>query len=121
MSSTIDLRTLSGGRPAAGQLNHDTYLTRTIWVIHTCIMTKATITVRDLRNHFPKVRKLVESEGEVLLTEKGKPKYRLILYTPTLDKKAPALDYWARLNSYQPQSMTEAQAREIHEENRGDR
>ena len=28
-------------------------------------------TVRDLRNRFPKVRKLVESEGEVLLTERG--------------------------------------------------
>jgi antitoxin (DNA-binding transcriptional repressor) of toxin-antitoxin stability system len=81
----------------------------------------STTTVRDLRNHFPKVRKLVETEGEVLLTEKGKPRYRLMLYTPPLDKKAPVIDYWARLNSYQPQTMTEAQARAVHEENRGDR
>jgi len=34
---------------------------------------------------------------------------------------APAVDYWARLNSYQPESLTEAQAQEVHEENRGDR
>jgi antitoxin (DNA-binding transcriptional repressor) of toxin-antitoxin stability system len=81
----------------------------------------ATATVRDLRNHFPKVRKLVLTEGEVLLTEKGEPKYRLTLYTPAPEKKAPVVDYWARLNSYQPQSLTAAQAREIHEENRGDR
>jgi antitoxin (DNA-binding transcriptional repressor) of toxin-antitoxin stability system len=82
---------------------------------------KSTTTIRDLRNHFPKVRKLVETEGEVLLTEKGKPKYRLMLYTPSPDKKAPPVDYWARLNSYQPESMTEAQARAVHEDNRGDR
>jgi antitoxin (DNA-binding transcriptional repressor) of toxin-antitoxin stability system len=82
---------------------------------------KATTTVRDLRNHFPKVRKLVEAEGEVLLTEKGKPKYRLVLYTPAPPQKAPAIDYWARLNSYQSHTMTEAQAHELHEVNRGDR
>ena len=38
--------------------------------------------IRDLRNRFPKVRRLVESHGEVILTEKGKPRYRLTLYTP---------------------------------------
>ena len=38
--------------------------------------------IRDLRNRFPKVRKPVESHGEVILTEKGKPRYRLTLYTP---------------------------------------
>lgn len=81
----------------------------------------ATTTVRDLRNHFPKVRKLVETEGEVLLTEKGKPRYRLTLYTPARTRKLPPIDYWARLNSYQPEAMTEAQARALHDENRGDR
>lgn len=33
--------------------------------------------IRDLRNQFPKVRKLVETHGEAILTEKGKPRYRL--------------------------------------------
>jgi antitoxin (DNA-binding transcriptional repressor) of toxin-antitoxin stability system len=81
----------------------------------------STITVRDLRNHFPKVRKAVEAEGEVLLTEKGQPRYRLTLYTPGRAKKPPPIDYWARLNAYQPRPMTKAQARALHEENRGDR
>jgi antitoxin (DNA-binding transcriptional repressor) of toxin-antitoxin stability system len=81
----------------------------------------ASATVRDLRNHFPKVRKLVESEGEVLLTEKGKPKYRLALYTPARVQRPAPVDYWARLNAYQLGPLTEAQVRELHEENRGDR
>jgi antitoxin (DNA-binding transcriptional repressor) of toxin-antitoxin stability system len=81
----------------------------------------ATTTIRDLRNHFPKVRKLVESEGEVLLTEKGRPKYRLALYTPRPARKAAPVDYWARLIAYQPEALTQAQADGLHEENRGDR
>jgi antitoxin (DNA-binding transcriptional repressor) of toxin-antitoxin stability system len=84
-------------------------------------ITVTTSTIRDLRNHFPKVRKLVETEGEVLLTERGKPRYRLSLYTPAHVGTPAAVDYWARLTAYQPQVMTEAQARALHEENRGDR
>lgn len=82
---------------------------------------KTTTTIRDLRNHFPKVRKLVESEGEVLLTERGKPRYRLSLYTPERTEAPPFVDFWARLIAYQPEPITEAQAHALHEENRGDR
>lgn len=77
--------------------------------------------IRDLRNRFPTVRRLVESHGEVILTEKGKPRYRLTLYTPVGPQPPPPLDYWARLNSYQPRAMTKAQSRALHEENRGER
>jgi len=77
--------------------------------------------IRDLRNRFPKVRKLVESQGEVILTEKGKPRYRLTLYTPESTATPPPVDYWARLNSYQPRAMTKAQAQALHDENRGER
>ena len=41
----------------------------------------ATATIRDLRNSFPKIRKLVEADGEVLLSESGQTKYRLVLHT----------------------------------------
>jgi antitoxin (DNA-binding transcriptional repressor) of toxin-antitoxin stability system len=81
----------------------------------------ATSTIRDLRNHFPKVRKLIEAEGEVLLTERGKPRYRLTLYTPAQNSTPTSIDYWARLNGYQPEPMTADEARDLHEENRGDR
>jgi antitoxin (DNA-binding transcriptional repressor) of toxin-antitoxin stability system len=80
-----------------------------------------TTTVRDLRNHFPKVRKLVEAEGEVLLSESGETKYRLVLHTPRPGKKPQPVDYWARLNSYQKAPLSGEQAKALHEENRGDR
>lgn len=41
----------------------------------------ANATIRDLRNHFSKVKELVETEREVVVTDKGKPKYKLTLYT----------------------------------------
>ncbi|MGH8293897.1 MAG: hypothetical protein ACRETZ_00120 [Steroidobacteraceae bacterium] len=88
-------------------------------MIHSCLTMSASI--RDLRNCFPKIRKLVESHGEVILTEKGKPRYRLTHYTPETTTGPPPVDYWARLNSYQPRAMTKAQSRALHDENSGER
>ncbi|MGH8021676.1 MAG: hypothetical protein ACREIA_26020 [Opitutaceae bacterium] len=81
----------------------------------------AIVTIRDLRNRFPHVRKLVETEGEVLLSESGKTKYRLVLHAERPAKTAPPVDYWARLTAHQPKPLTAAQARALHEENRGER
>lgn len=81
----------------------------------------ATATIRDLRNRFPKIRKLVESEGEVLLSESGQTKYRLVLHTPTPAKAPPPVDYWRRLTAYHPTPLTPADSRALHEDNRGDR
>lgn len=80
-----------------------------------------TATIRDLRNRFPKIRRLVESEGEVLLSESGHTKYRLVLHTERPGRTAPPVDYWARLTAYQPVSLTAAQSQALHEDNRGDR
>lgn len=81
----------------------------------------ATASIRDLRNHFPKVRKLVETQGEVLLSENGKTRYRLLLHTEAKTPAAPPVDYWARLTAYQPAPLTAAQARALHDDNRGER
>ena len=80
-----------------------------------------TASIRDLRNRFPKIRKLLEKDGEVLLAERGKTKYRL-----TSHREAPAappvpVDYWARLKASQPTPLTVEQAQAVHDENRGDR
>jgi antitoxin (DNA-binding transcriptional repressor) of toxin-antitoxin stability system len=80
-----------------------------------------TVTIRDLRNRFPKVRKLVEADGEVLLSESGRTKYRLTLHTPPPATAPPPVDYWARLTSYQPTPLLPGQSRALREENRGDR
>lgn len=91
-------------------------------VIHFCLTPMpATVTIRDLRNKFPKIRKLVETEGEVLLSESGRTKYRLVLHTAPPAKAPPTIDFWARLTSYQPTPLTAAQSRGLHDENRGDR
>lgn len=82
---------------------------------------KATATLRELRNGFPEIRKRLEAEGEVLVTDRGTPRYRLVLYTPPQPAGAASVDYWARLNSYQPRALTPAQSRKLHDENRGDR
>jgi antitoxin (DNA-binding transcriptional repressor) of toxin-antitoxin stability system len=81
----------------------------------------STATVRELRNRFPEIRRRLEAEGEVLVTERGKPRYRLTLYKPAAEISSPAVDYWKRLKSYQPRPMTRAQSRRLHDENRGER
>jgi len=82
---------------------------------------KAMATIRELRNGFPEVRKRLEAEGEVLVTERGKPRYRLTLYEQLPKSVSADVDYWARLNGYQPNPMTRAQSRKLHDENRGER
>jgi antitoxin (DNA-binding transcriptional repressor) of toxin-antitoxin stability system len=81
----------------------------------------ASATIRDLRNRFPKVRKIVEAEGEVLLTERGKPRYRLTLYSPAAADAPAAKDYVARMKRHQPRPMSRAAAKALHEHNRGER
>lgn len=90
-------------------------------VIHLCITMAASATIRDLRNRFPRIRRLVEAEGEVLLSEGGHTKYRLVLHTEPPAKNTPPVDYWARLTAHQPTPLTAAQSRGLHEDNRGDR
>ena len=82
----------------------------------------ASATVRDLRNRFPKVRRMVEADGEVVLTERGKARYRLILYTaPQSQKPPPPKDYMARMRRQQPRPLSRAVAKAFDEENRGER
>lgn len=64
---------------------------------------------------------MLEASGEVILTEKGKPRYRLTFYSPPNAETPPAVDYWARLSSYQPGSLSAAQSRALEDENRGER
>ncbi|MBI4472145.1 MAG: type II toxin-antitoxin system Phd/YefM family antitoxin [Acidobacteria bacterium] len=82
----------------------------------------STATVRDLRNRFPKVKEMVEAEGEVIVTDKGQPKYKLTLYTPAQTTKSRrAKDYMARLRRFQPRPISRAAAKSLHDESRGER
>jgi antitoxin (DNA-binding transcriptional repressor) of toxin-antitoxin stability system len=82
----------------------------------------ATTTVRDLRNHFPKVKEMIEAEGEVIVTDNGKPRYRLTLYSPTAPAEGiPPKDYVARLRRHQPTPIRAAAAKSLQDQNRGNR
>jgi antitoxin (DNA-binding transcriptional repressor) of toxin-antitoxin stability system len=80
-----------------------------------------TATVRELRNNFPRVREVLESEGEVVITEQGTPKYRLVRYTRAPARRARPKDYLARLERHQPKPMSVATAAALRDANRGDR
>ena len=82
----------------------------------------STASVRDLRNRFPRVRKLVESQGEVLLTDRGVPRFRLTLYSGAQVRRAPTpKDYLERMKRLQPRPMSKEAAKALDEENRGGR
>lgn len=81
-----------------------------------------TATVRDLRNRFPTVKKLVERQGEVVVTERGTPRYRLTRYrAPDRRKAPPPKDYLARLRRHQRRPISAAMAKALHDANRGER
>ena len=82
----------------------------------------ATATLRDLRNHFPQVRKLIEREGEVVVTERGTPRYLLTRYA-SVDRqtRVPPKNYLKRLRRHQPRPLTAAEANALHDANRGER
>jgi antitoxin (DNA-binding transcriptional repressor) of toxin-antitoxin stability system len=79
-------------------------------------------TVRDLRNHFPRIKAMVESEGEVIVTDNGKPKYRIMLYTPKEPRETHrAKDYMERLKRHQSHPISRTAAKSLLDDNRGDR
>ena len=87
-----------------------------------CITMPAKATVRELRNNFPSVKKLVEREGEVVVTDRGVPRYRLLPFVPRPAVPAPpAKDYLARLRRHQPRPLGARAARALDEANRGPR
>jgi antitoxin (DNA-binding transcriptional repressor) of toxin-antitoxin stability system len=81
----------------------------------------ATATIRELRNNFPRIRKLVEQEGEVVVTDQGTPKYRLTRFTRSTPATPAPKNYLARLRRHQPRSLSPAAARALHDANRGER
>ena len=80
------------------------------------------ISVRELRAHFPQLRQWLDSEGEVLITVRGRPRYRLTLCSPAATLRAPPpKDYLKRLRKFQPRAMAATQSEWLHHANRGDR
>ena len=77
--------------------------------------------IRDLRTQFPKIRRLVEQEGEVVITERGRPVILLKAYSEERPLRPRAVDYWARLQSRMPRPISAQARQELDEADRGER
>jgi hypothetical protein len=81
----------------------------------------ASATIRDLRNRFPEVRKLLDEQGEVVVTDQGAPRYRLTRYVPATPAAPAPKDYMTRMRRHQPRPASAAASSALHDANRGDR
>ena len=80
-----------------------------------------TATVRDLRTKFPKLKAIIALEGELIVTDRGRPAYVLRAFTPTPTQKSVRIDYLARLKKTQPRPLSRAASRALDEHDRGER
>ena len=81
----------------------------------------ATASIRELRTDFRAVKRKLEAFGRITITDNGEPAYVMEPITPSAKKRGPLPDYYARLLKEQPVPLTAEQARQLHEEIRGDR
>lgn len=80
----------------------------------------STATIRTLRTQFPRIRRLLEQEGEVIVTDHGRP----IAVLRTFDEscvKGETVDYYARLRQRMPKAISQARRRALDEADRGER
>jgi prevent-host-death family protein len=80
-----------------------------------------TASIRDLRTQFPKVRRLVEQEGELVVTDRGRPVMLLQSYRERTTAPNTRIDYYARLSRRMPQPLCTAARQALDEANRGER
>lgn len=81
----------------------------------------AVATIRDLRTQFPKLKALVARDGEVIVTDRGKPAFVLRPYLSPKKVSRKSVDYFARLKQHQPRPLSSAKARALDEADRGER
>lgn len=79
-----------------------------------------TATIRDLRTRLPHVRRLLEQEGEIVVTDHGKPVLVLRPYEQPANAGEP-IDYYARLRRRMPKALSRAARERLDEANRGER
>lgn len=80
-----------------------------------------TASIRDLRMYFPRVRRLLEQEGEIVVTDRGRPVIVLRLYQEPTARRGGSIDYYARLRRRMPRAVTAANRRKLDETARGER
>lgn len=81
----------------------------------------ASATIRDLRTRFPKLKLLVERDGEVVITDHGRPAFLLLPYRTKAKSRVKRIDYFRRLRARQPKPLSMAASRALDEGDRGER
>jgi antitoxin (DNA-binding transcriptional repressor) of toxin-antitoxin stability system len=81
------------------------------------------VTIRDLRTRFPAVRDVLEREGEVVVTERGRDAYLLrAVDVATVARSSPTRrDYFERVREIMPKPLTAAQSALIDGADRDER
>ena len=80
----------------------------------------STATIRELRTQFPQVRRLLEQEGEVIVTDHGRPVAVLRAFDEPRTS-GEAVDYYARLRRRMPKAISKTSRRALDEADRGER
>ncbi len=79
-----------------------------------------TATIRDLRTRFPAVRRRLEDEGEVAITDHGRP-IAVLRAWDEKGRRAKPVDYYARLRGRMPKPLSRAAREALEEAERGER
>jgi antitoxin (DNA-binding transcriptional repressor) of toxin-antitoxin stability system len=79
-----------------------------------------TASIRDLRTQFPKVRRLLEHEGQIEVTDRGRPIALMRPYDVPARRRPAPFDYYRRLRRM-PRRISDAGLREIDEADRAER
>jgi antitoxin (DNA-binding transcriptional repressor) of toxin-antitoxin stability system len=80
-----------------------------------------TATIRDLRTRFPEVRKLLDQEGEVVVTDRGRPIVVLRVYDGEKRRPPASFDYLGRLRRRMKKPLSKAARSALDEANRAER
>lgn len=80
-----------------------------------------TASIRQLRTQFPRIRHMLEQEGQLIVTDRGRPVMLLQPYQERAARRRAPVDYYARLKRRMPKPLTAAARRALHEADREER
>jgi antitoxin (DNA-binding transcriptional repressor) of toxin-antitoxin stability system len=80
-----------------------------------------TATIRDLRTRFPKIRRMLDQEGQLVVTHRGRPIILLQPYPERAAQRGKRVDYYARLRHRMPKPLTAGSRRALDETDRAER
>src|SRR5689334_2785446 len=79
-------------------------------------MKTETASIRELRTNFRAVKRKIEANGEIIITDNGVPSYVLKPLAKAPKPDAPLPDYYARLLKRQPIPMTAEETKKFWED-----